>query len=348
MVLHGLDLHKRQIQIASVHALDGETRQQRVPATREALAAFFGRFSGPQRAVAESTGSWYWVADLCREMGVELHLAHAHRVRAITTAKVKTDPADANALLALLRLDLVPEAHVVSNELREVRDLMRARLRLIQRRVSAQNSIARLLEKYNVSSSAALPRLARQQVLYHQEQIALLSRQTKDLVKTLRAELRPNEDVRRLMAIPGIGILGAFTLCLEIDGIERFASEKQFFSYCRLVPGAQNSAERRGNRRSRAGNRYLKLAFSHAARRAIQHYPEIRAYAQQKGRKKNRFVVRALVAKELARIVFHLLTKQEEFGGTFKGVPLSRSKRTTWPRRASPKPLLNPPADSSR
>jgi len=43
-----------------------------------------------------------------------------------------------------------------------------------------------------------------------------------------------------------------------------------------------------------------------------------------------------VVAKELARIVYYVLTKQEAFNGTLKGKPLSRREQPKWPRLASP------------
>jgi len=42
------------------------------------------------------------------------------------------------------------------------------------------------------------------------------------------------------------------------------------------------------------------------------------------------------VAKELARIVYYVLHKPEPFNGTFKGVPLSRTTQSQWPRLTSP------------
>ncbi|MHC4067538.1 MAG: transposase [Planctomycetota bacterium] len=114
-------------------------------------------------------------------------------------------------------------------------------------------------------------------------------------------------------------------------------SAKQFFSYCRLVPGAANSAGRAPHRSgSKQGNRYLKLAFSHAAVRAVQYYPEIRAFCGAKKRKKPDRIARTLVALEIARIVYHVLKKREDFNGLFKGKPLSRRKQSQWPRLASP------------
>lgn len=123
----------------------------------------------------------------------------------------------------------------------------------------------------------------------------------------------------------------------KIDGVARFPTERQFFSYCRLVPGADNSGGRTRHRSgSKAGNRYLKLAFSHAAIRAVQYYPEIRAFFQAKARRKPLRIARTLVSLELARIVYHVLSKQEGFNGRFKDRPLSRRKSAKWPRRASP------------
>ena len=143
--------------------------------------------------------------------------------------------------------------------------------------------------------------------------------------------------MQRLLWIPGLGKVNAFTVYTEIDGITRFPSARQFFSYSRLVPGAANSGGRTRHRSgSKAGNRYLKLAFSHAGIRAVQYYPEIRAFFKAKARKKPIRIARTLVALELARIVYHVLTKQEDFNGQFKHRVLSHRKHAKWPRRASP------------
>lgn len=329
VMLHAIDLHKRTLQLASMRA-DGEEvlREAKLPACPRALAAYLNQWPGCRhRVVVETTGSWYWVDDELRNHDADLELAHAAKVEAITAAKVKTDGVDTRTLLTMLRLDLVPKAHVISPELRESRDLLRLRLRLVEKRTSTLNSIARLLEKYNRATVAALPELAQVQAEFHQRQIALLSAQIKQLEKRISRELKPNPIVRRLRRIPGIGPLSAWTLYLEIDGIERFATERNFFSYCRLVPGADNSGGRARSKRSRAGNGYLKLAFSHAAVRAVQRYAEIRTAYRKKLRKKNQPLALAWVRKELARIVYHVMKDGTDYDNTFRGVALSRPKK---------------------
>ncbi|HEX6287676.1 MAG TPA: IS110 family transposase [Herpetosiphonaceae bacterium] len=330
MMLHAIDLHKRVLQVASMHAHDEEGRimETRMPACRRALDAYLRQWPGIRhRVVVEATGAWYWVADVLADHKAELELAHPAKVRAITEAKVKTDGRDTRTLLTMLRLNMVPRAHVISRELRGLRDLLRTRLQLVGKRTSALNSIARLLEKYNCATVLGLPELAQEQAGYLEGQIELLEAQTKALEKRIHRELKPNETVRRLRRIPGIGRLNAWTLYLEIDGIDRFPSERQFFSYCRVAPGADNSGGRSRSKRSRAGNLYLKLAFSHAAVRAKQRYAEIGAAFQKKLRKKNEALARAWLRKELARIVFHVLKDDVEYDNTFRGVTLSRPKR---------------------
>ena len=131
--------------------------------------------------------------------------------------------------------------------------------------------------------------------------------------------------------------MNAFTIWTEIDGIARFPTEKQFLSYCRLVPGADNSGRRTRQRPgSKQGNRYLKLAFSHASVRAMQYFPVIKRFYHKQRRRKPVVVARAIMAAEVARIVYQVLTKHEDFNGTFRGVPLQRTKTRQWPRLANP------------
>src|SRR5260370_518159 len=121
------------------------------------------------------------------------------------------------------------------------RDLMRARLRLVEKSVSAQHSIDRLLEKFNLTTVAGLEGLYQLQASCHTAQMELLETQITTLEHALHPHLIPNPDVQRLLWIPGVGKVNAFTIYTEIAGIARFPSVRQFFSYSRLVPRADNS-----------------------------------------------------------------------------------------------------------
>jgi len=243
----------------------------------------------------------------------------------------------------LLRADLIPPAHMIAADRRGPRDLRRMRLRLVENTARAKNSIARLLEKFNVPHPRDLETPYQLQATGHQTQIELLAEQMHTVDAALDPFLIPNADLQRLLWIPGIGKVNAFTLYTEIDGIDRFPSAKQFFSYCRLVPGADNSAGRPRHRSgSKAGNRYLNLAFSHAAIRAVQYYPEVHAFFRATARRKPIRIARTLVALEIARIVDQVLKTSEEFNHRFKNKALTRRKQSPWPRLASPPASLVP------
>jgi transposase len=182
-------------------------------------------------------------------------------VKAISYAKVKTDRVDARMLARLLRAGVVPAAHMIGAEHRETRDL-RSRLQLVTRAVRCRHAVGSLLEKYDVPTPDELPELARMPAAVQEEQRALIRTHVRRVVAVLKERLLPTPDVQRLVWVPGIGKLGAYALVLEIDDIQRYPTVRHFHSYCRLVPGADNSAGKTRHKRSRDGNRYLKQVFT--------------------------------------------------------------------------------------
>ena len=104
------------------------------------------------------------------------------------------------------------------------------------------------------------------------------------------------------------------------------------------MPGASNSGgkSRHNYKQAKAGNKYLKIAFSDTAIHAIRYYPVIREFYKRKYRKKGKRLAQNLVAKELARIVYHVLYNQVDYNNTFKGKALKKIKPFRWPRPTSP------------
>lgn len=336
MLHHGIDLHKHSLVIGTVDDAGERIGLKRLRTRRADIVRYLESLPGPHSAVVETTTGWYWLADLCHQHGIDLKLAHAFRVKAISAAKVKTDAVDASTLAQLLRAGLIPEAHMLDPELRPYRDLLRLRLRLVNRRSGEQCAIGSLLEKYNERSPEDLPTLPRIEASMHAEQIELLSSQISEIEKSLREVLLPLAPVQRLLYIPGFGTTVAFTVFLETGTATRFSSDRHYTSYCRLVPAARNSGGKTQSRSSKQGNRYLKNAFINAAVRAVQYEPVVKAWYKRKLRKKPKPVAQTLVAKELARIAYRVLADDLDYNGTFKGVPIEHPKAPRWPRRASP------------
>lgn len=331
MYYSGIDLHSDNCYITTLSESGSLVKQQRVENISELILNYFHSLPGDHQAVVESTTGWYWLNDLLQENNIELVLAHAKYLKAISYAKVKTDKVDSQTLAMLLRQNLIPRAHKISRELRGLRDTMRIRLRLVQQRSDTLRRLKSIQAKFNGS----VPDPYRFQMAVLQHIRDNVTSQILTLEKSLHPVLIPNEDIQRLLNIPGIGKLTAFTIYLEIDGIERFASDKHFVSYCRLVPAADNSNRTVHHRSSKDGNKYLKIAFSDAAVHAIQYYGEYKRFYQKLARRSNEATARAVVAKELAKIVYSILKNKTQYKG-FKGQPMSRIKSLQWPRLTNP------------
>ncbi len=269
---------------------------------------YFHQLKGEHSTTVETTGGWYWLSELLKEHNIPLKLAHAKYVKAIAYAKVKTDKVDSHILAQLLRMNFIPEANKIDEDLRPLRDTLRARLRLTQKRTSALNFMNRMLEKFNISSPSDLSVEYQLQYTQFQAQAEFLKEQMLVLEKSLYPKLIPDNNIQLLLGIPGIGKMNAFTSYLEIYDINRFATVKNFLSYCRLAPRASNSGGKFKQRKTpKDGNKYLKIVFSDAAVHAIQHYPVIKKYNNTLIRKKNKQISKYIISKEIASIVYHVL-----------------------------------------
>jgi transposase len=336
MYYTGIDLHKFTSYLTTVDSSGKIVKQQNIKNVDHNFVQYFDSLPGNHKTTVESTMTWYWLNDLLTSLNIPMVLAHAKYVKAIAYAKVKTDKVDSQTLAQLLRMDYIPTAHKISNEKRVLRDALRARLKIVQRHTSITNSMHLLLAKYNYDSPSQLKGIAEYQYNQLAEIESLLKEQILDLEKQLYPYLIPDEDVQRLLWLPGIGKMNAFNIALEVDDINRFPDVKNFFSYCRLTPSARNSAGKSKQRSSKDGNKYLKVVFSNAAVHAVQYYPVIRKYKNSLLRKKNKQIVKTIIAKEIAKIAYYVLKKKENFNNKFKGKDLEHTKSLQWPRVINP------------
>jgi transposase len=336
MYYTGIDLHKFTSYLTTIDSSGDIVKQENLKNIAHNFIQYFSSIPGEHKTTVESTMTWYWLNDLLTSMNIPLVLAHAKYVKAIAYAKVKTDKVDSHTLAQLLRMNFIPIAHKISNDKRLLRDALRARLKIVQRHTSVTNSMQLLLSKYNYDSPTQLSGIPKFQYEQLVEVEKLLDEQMLDLEKQLYPSLIPNDDIQRLLWVPGIGKMNAFTILLEVDDINRFPDVKNFFSYCRLAPSARNSGGKLKQRSSKDGNKYLKVAFSDAAVHAVQYYPVIRKYHNSLLRKKNKQVAKAIIAKEIASTVYFVLKNKSDFNNKFKGTELEHKKSLQWPRVVSP------------
>lgn len=229
--------------------------------------------------------------------------------------------------------------------------MTRGRLRLIQWRGKLQSTLWRQAIKYNVQISGSqwryldklsnwlqpqLPPAASLQAQLMLEQISQIQGHIQRIEEEIEKQIPFEASAERLMGVPGLEKVGTWTILAEIGDINRFPNAKQFTSYCRLVPGAKDSGgSHRHKSGNKDGNKYLRAAFGQAAVSAYTHYKVVKKFYQKIKRRSGRPVARAVVAKELAKGVWHMLTKNQEYKG-FKGQPVRAASGTCWPQPINP------------
>ena len=295
----GLDIHKKTIAYC-IKRIDGTLiRQGIVASERKALQKWLVELPGPWFGAMEATIFTGWVYDFLKPYAVELKVAHPAMLKAITSAKKKNDRADAEKIADLLRVNLLPECHMMPEELRELRRVLRFRNMIVSTAVKMKNKMSGLLmevgaiyDKKRLHGkkyfNALLERV--EDVPDSVKELLLLSRNgfemfdgiQKKLVAALQNNRLIRERVHRLMSIPGVGELTALTWVLEIGEVSRFSSSRQAISYCGLCSGQHESAgkEQRGPI-SKKRNKHLQTKLIEAAKLA-PHWNEHLALLHEK------------------------------------------------------------------
>ena len=106
----------------------------------------------------------------------------------------------------------------------------------------------------------------------------------------------------------------SLTILLEIDTIGRFGTRQQFCSYARLCGAVQTSDNKRtgaGNRK--AGNAWLKWAFSEAAVLSAQKDEQIGRLLARLQTRLGKAKGLSALAHKLGRAFYHMLHTKEVF-----------------------------------
>jgi transposase len=327
----GIDLHARSLFLCILDR-DGQQRFSRnLPAAPEPFLRAVQPFRDGLVVACECMHCWYWLADTCRDHAIAFALGHAWAMKAVHGAKTKCDRHDAEAIARLLRGGNFPLAYAYPKERRGLRDLLRARLRLVRQRAELYGHVHTARRQANlppvssdvkykskrgtITADIADP-FVRRRVETH---LALLEpldttiRRLEAEIQDAAQQLLPTELVV-LQTTPGVGPVLSLTILLEIDTIERFDSRQQFCSYARLCGAVQESAGKRvgaGNRK--AGNAWLKWAFSEAAVLSAQKDDRIHGLLQRLASKLGKAKALSALAHKLGRAFYHMLHTKEVF-----------------------------------
>jgi transposase len=322
----GMDVHKSYSQVAVLDGKTGVLDEFRVDSDPFSVRKALSGYAHDSKIALEASSHWAWIVDELQDMNMDVVLSHPTKTKAIGSAKIKTDKIDAKMLSKLLAADMLPEAHISSPSVREMRSYLRYRCTLVTMRTQAKNRVHAIIAGYGLKppckdlfckkgrtwlKDQTLRPLHREEADAYLDLIDSFSAHIAAVNKRIVPLCEEREDAMLLTSIPGIGYYSALLVVAEIDGIERFSTAKQLVSYGGLCPSTRSSGgtERHGHI-TRTGSRYLRWILVEAAQKARYSGSPYNRFYQSIANRKGAGTATVAVAR---KGIFQMLKKRQAF-----------------------------------
>ncbi|WP_271553612.1 IS110 family transposase [Bradyrhizobium sp. CCBAU 45394] len=248
----GLDVSQKETSVCVVDEVGQILFEGKAKSDPGALAALLRKRAPQAERIGFETGamaSWLWHELRRVDLPVVcIDARHAHA--ALSVRMNKSDQNDARGLAELVRVGWYREVKVKSEESQKIRAILVARSRLVSMRRDIENQVRSLIKEYGLLFPRAIGQQFRNQVsellddshpllcvisplLLIHEHICQQQNKFDDEVRQLA---RADETTRRLMTVPGVGVVIALTFRHTIDDPLRFRSALTVGAYLGLTP----------------------------------------------------------------------------------------------------------------
>jgi transposase len=216
-----------------------------------------------------------WLGRLLSELGHEVVVANARKVRAIWADERKSDWRDAETLARLVRTDraLLRPVSLRSAQAQADQDLLRARDGLVKARTQLVCVVRSLVKHQGLrlpkGGTEAFARRAREELEYAVVErlegvlgaIEALGEQIRRYDRRIAqvAEERYAKPVAAMTQVTGVGTLTAMAIAVAVERPERFRPARQFGAYVGLTP-----------RRDQSGEMDKQLGITHAGNEQVR------------------------------------------------------------------------------
>jgi transposase len=222
--------------------------------------------------VLEATGGALAIARILEPHVGRVVMANPMAVRAIATAKAKTDRLDARTLAKLLAAGFLPGVWIGDERTRLLRRLASRHAHLVRQRTRAKNQIHAVLQRTLKGRPPAsdlfgkrgrawldnqdLPADERETVQAALRHVEFLDGELRLVDRSIARQVLAWPEVRRIMTIPGMGAMAAAGVMAAIADISRFPTSRHLVGYLGLDARVRQSGSapaRRARGRSQGG-----------------------------------------------------------------------------------------------
>lgn len=286
-------------------------------------------------ALEACSGAHHWARELA---------AMGHDVRLIPPAYVKpfvkrnkNDAVDAEAICEAAQRPGMRFVAVKSEDQQAAGLVFRTRDLIVRQRTQLINAIrghlaeygwvaprgtahmtmlAELLEDDQITST--LPEAARPMFQLMVQLLGDLDARIATLDREIARRVKEDEDARRLMTIPGIGPIAATAILALAPPAETFRKGRDFAAWLGLTPRQHSTGgKQRLGSISRMGERTIRrlliIGGSSMVRQASRFGAPAGSWLERMMARKPRMLISVALANKMARMVWALLTKKEDY-----------------------------------
>ena len=292
--------------------------------------------NGDYLCVYEAGFCGFWIQEELESLGIKCKIVNAADVPTTDKEKrQKTDRRDCRKLARCLRDGTLEFIYVPPKQLQRDRSVVRTRYKIKKDLNRVKHRIVSHLHFYGIKEPEQVRRTwtkryigwldqlqeQRQDLALSLMLIELKSLRQLDLaalkqVRQLSKTERYASDAKLLISAPGIGLLTAMRLLVEIGDIKRFKKLDNLCAMVGLVPNTESSGENeRVGEMTKRGRKELRTALIESAWVAIRKDPELAlSYQRYRRRMESTEAIVRIARKLLSRIRRILLTKEPYIG----------------------------------
>ena len=324
----GLDFAKRIFQLLWVDMETGEICRRQLK--RQQVAEFFVN-RNPGIIAMEACGSSHYWGRKFAAMGHEVRLIAGQFVRPFVKSN-KTDVADAQAIWEAAQRPGMKFVALKTEEQQSVLTLHRMREQLVKIRTMQINQLRGLMYEFGADLpqgrqrgmarvgeeltrlEGTLSPLVIDAIRDQLRRIETLDRDIARIEKKLLLWKKQDESSRKLMEIPGVGLLTATAAVATMGDARVFKSGREFAAFLGLVPRQSGTGGRvKLLGISKRGDVYLRTLLIHGARSVIRNQKEHAPWLTNLLSRRPRNAVVVALANKMARTIWALLAHDRRY-----------------------------------
>ena len=331
----GLDASLETVNVCIVDREGSVLLEQKVGAEPQEIVALLKRFGRPLKRVgleAGPTSSWLFTE--LRAAGYPALCLECRHVKAgLSAMRNKTDRNDARGIAHLVRLGWFRVVHVKSEEAQQIRMLLVNRNLLLSKLQDIENSVRGSLKVFGLRLGQVTKRSFEARILELVEGHPNIAAITEPLLRVRRALLdefclldrmarktaRNDVVCRRLMTVPGVGVIVALTYRTGVDVPERFTRSRDVGAHFGLTPRRYSSGQiDYDGHISRCGDEMVRTALYQAAHVLMHHgrWSGLRGWTMRIARRSGAKLAKVALARKLAVVLHRMWIDGTEFRWT--------------------------------